>query len=253
MDFVLTCDLDWASEPCIETLLAIAARFGVRPTVFVTHESAAVRRAADARRAEVGVHPNFLPGSTHGDSIEAVLDHVLALAPGARSIRGHRHHTSPEIERAAASRGLTLDSNGCRLLAPDLRPEPLPSGLLRLPVFFEDDLHWEAGRSWRFADCAPVFFSSGLKVLDVHPFFVALNIPDAAAYARCKPLIPTLTAAQAAGLRHSGAGAGTFLVEALTGILAAGHRFVTLGELADGLDLGRSTPRQAGQARGGRG
>ena len=232
MDFVLTCDLDWASEPSIESLLAIAERFRIRPTVFVTHRSDAVEQAAREGRVELGIHPNFLEGSTHGQTIEQVVGHVLALVPGAKAVRCHRHHTSPQIERVLAARGLAWDSNGCRLLQPGLEAEPLASGLLRLPVFYEDDLHWEAGHGWRFADYAAAFFSPGLKVLDVHPFFVALNVPDAAFYARCKPLIRTLTAEQAQRLRHPGAGAATFLVEALTRIQQAGHRFVTLGELA---------------------
>jgi hypothetical protein len=234
MAFVLTCDLDWASEPCIEHFLRIAARFQVKPTVFVTHASEAVREAARAGQVELGIHPNFLPDSTQGGGVDAVLDHTLALAPRAVAVRCHRHVTSPAIERALAERGLRFDSNTCRQLEPDIAPIELASGLRRFPVFFEDDIHWGRPRSWRFEDHTAAFFSAGLKILNFHPFMVALNAPDGAFYARHKHLIPTLGADEAAGLRHPGLGAGTFLVEALAAIQAAGHRFMTLSELAAG-------------------
>jgi hypothetical protein len=103
---------------------------------------------------------------------------------------------------------------------------------LRLPVFFEDDVHWDRGLDWRFDKYAADFLSPGLKILNFHPYFVALNVPDAVFYARHKSRIRDLTRDQAAEFRHRGAGAGTFMVDALRAMLAAGHRFVTLDELA---------------------
>jgi hypothetical protein len=90
-------------------------------------------------------------------------------------------------------------------------------------------------RSWRFADHALAFFSPGLKVLNFHPFFVALNAPDAAFYQRHKSKIQTLDAKDAAELRHAGQGSESFLIEAITAIHAAGHDFMTLGALAERL------------------
>jgi hypothetical protein len=232
MDFVLTSDLDWASEYCIKHFLEIAAQFPIKPTLFVTHESAAVRIAAEEERVELGIHPNFLPGSSHGNDIESVIDHVLRLVPRPVAVRSHRYLDSPQIAAGLANRGFKLDSNLCMHLKCNLGPVALPNGLVRLPVFFEDDIHWDHGLGWRFDAYAADFLSPGLKILNFHPFFVALNVPDAAFYARHKSLIGSLTRQQAAEIRYRGAGAGTFLVDAVRAILAAGHRFVTLGELA---------------------
>src|SRR5690348_14834767 len=74
LDFVLTSDLDWASEDCIAVFLEIAERFAIKPTIFVTHESPAIRRAAAAGIVELGIHPNFLPGSDHGADAGSVID-----------------------------------------------------------------------------------------------------------------------------------------------------------------------------------
>ena len=233
MDFVLTADLDWASEYCIDRFLGIAGSFAVTPTLFVTHRSAAVRQAHAEGRAELGIHPNFLDGSSHGSDPGAVIEHVLGLVPNARLVRCHRFFDSVSIRHALVEHGLTIDSNVCRHLKRGLKPERLASGLLRLPVFFEDDVHWNRGGDWSFDAYATDFFSPGMKVLNFHPFFVALNLPDATVYARYKPMIRSLTAEQAAILRHPGPGAESFLIEALEAILAAGHRFVTLGQLVD--------------------
>jgi hypothetical protein len=232
MDFVLTADFDWASEFCIEHFLNIARRFQVRPTLFVTHESAAATTAAAQGRAELAIHPNFLPGSTHGDSVGSVTQHMLALVPGALAYRCHRYTDSSLIRHAMAAHGVKIDSNACLHLERGLGATELEPGVSRFPVFFEDDVHWSRRLGWNFGDFAADFFSRGLKILNFHPFFVALNVPDSDYYARHKPYIPQLTREQRHALRHSGQGTETFLIEALEAILAAGHRFVPLTELA---------------------
>jgi hypothetical protein len=243
IDFVLTADIDWASEYCIEHFLRIADRFSVKPTLFVTHESQVVQKAEGEGRAELAIHPNFLEGSSHGATPDAVIDHVLKLVPAACAVRCHRYYGGPQIEDALAEHGMRYDSNVCRHLQPDLMPERLASGLLRLPVFFEDDIHWNGGFAWSFPAQAAAFFSRGLKVLNFHPFFVALNVPDAAFYARHKPHIPTLTEQEAMILRHRGVGAEDFLIESLETILAEGHRFLSFGELIEANPSWQSLPR----------
>ncbi len=233
MDFVLTSDLDWASEYCVEHFLQIADRFSVKPTLFVTHDSRAARAASDDGRADLGIHPNFLHGSSHGETLDSVVGHVLGFAPNATAVRCHRYFDTPHSAAALARHGLKIDSNICLHLQSGIAPIRLPNGLTRFPVFFEDDVHWIGGHEWSFDRCAAAFSSSGLKILNFHPFFVALNVPDADFYARHKAHIPTLTREEADAFRHTGPGAATFLVDALEKILASGHRFVTLGVLAE--------------------
>jgi hypothetical protein len=232
MDFVLTFDIEWASEYCIEHVLQIADRFLIKPTFFVTHSSPAVRKAFADERVELGIHPNFLPGSSHGDDTDSVIETVLRLAPQATAVRCHRYIYSEEIGNALTRHGLKIDSNICHHLTGELRPIALDSGLLRLPVFFEDDIHWTRGLAWHFDEHAADFFSPGLKILNFHPFFVALNAVDAQFYAQHKKYIRTLSRKEAAALRFSGAGTETFLIDSLEQILARGHRFLPLGELA---------------------
>jgi hypothetical protein len=233
MDFVLTSDLDWASEHCIEDFLRITDRFSIKPTLFVTHESATVRAASRAGRVELGIHPNFLTGSDHGGDVSSVIDHVRRIAPQAIAIRSHRYIDSPEIAAMLPKHGLKIDSNVYCHLMSGLGPKILPNGLLRLPVFFEDDVHWMGGHVWTFDKYAKDFLTPGLKILNFHPFFVTLNIPDADFYRRHKRHIRTLTHEQATDLRHGGAGPRTFLIQAIQALLSAGHRFISLNELAE--------------------
>jgi hypothetical protein len=239
MDFVLTSDLDWASEYCIQDFLSIAHRFTVRPTLFVTHESAAADAASRRGLAELEIHPNFLPDSDHGRDVSSVIDHILRIVPNAIAVRAHRYIDSPEIAAHLPKYGVKIDSNVCLHLVRGLSGRILANGLLRLPVFFEDDLHWSAGHEWNFEKHAKDFFAAGLKVLNFHPFFVALNIPDADFYRRHKRHIRTLTHDEAARLRYRGAGTRTFLLDAMETILARGHRFISLSELAT--QLGHET------------
>jgi hypothetical protein len=233
VDFVLSSDLDWASEYCIENFLSIADQFSIKPTIYVTHKSPALQHALKHDRVEVGIHPNFFQPSSHGKTTDEIIAHVTKLAPRAKSVRCHRHLSSVEIENALVRSGITVDSNTYGHLQRGIRPSRLASGLLRFPVFFEDDLHWmKADMSWKFSDYQPAFFEPGLKILNFHPFLVALNAPAADFYLRHKHHIQTLSATEAEELRYKGSGAATFLTEAIAAIQSSGHRFVTLSELA---------------------
>src|SRR5688572_26569640 len=89
MELVMTLDTDWAPDCAIDEAAALLREHGVRATWFITHLSPAVERLRACELFEIGVHPNFLPGSTHGASFEEVLEHCTALAPEAVSFRTH--------------------------------------------------------------------------------------------------------------------------------------------------------------------
>jgi hypothetical protein len=232
MDFVLTSDLDWASEFCVRDFLSITKCFSIKPTLFVTHQSKTVDAASRNGLVDLGIHPNFLSDSDHGGDVSSVLNYVSHIVPGAIAVRCHRYIDSPEIAAELPKYSVKIDSNQCCHLARGLSCKILPNGLLRLPVFFEDDVHWSAGCEWNFESYAKDFFSSGLKILNFHPFFVTLNIPDADFYLRHKWRIRTLTRDQAKRLRYTGAGTRTFLLDAIKAIISRGYHFIPLPDLA---------------------
>lgn len=235
--FILTADVDWASDPCIDALAAFAHERGITPTLFVTHDSPAIAALQARRRVECGIHPNFLPGSSHGADPGEVIAHMLAIVPKPVAVRNHRYMENSDIAGKLAAAGLRVDSNVCLFLQPDLRPLHHWPGVLRLPCFWEDDVHWERGFDWDFARLRKTFFTPGLKILSVHPFMFALNIPDAAFYARHKHHIPTLHAELARQLRFLGNGPATFLAELIDAVRQEGLAFTTMSDLVADLDM----------------
>lgn len=236
--FFFTSDLDWASDYCIDTLLGAVGQYGIRATVFVTHASRTIDERRRNGQIELGLHPNFLPGSTHGSDVDSVIDHVCKLAPGAQGFRSHALAESTHINLAMARRGIRFDSNLVQYLEPHLTWLSHWTGLKRAPIFWEDDIHWRLGGSWRFSDYADAFFSPGLKVLNVHPFFFTMNIPTHAFYERIKAQIQTLDAPVCERERFEGPGVRTFVLEMLDAVRARGCRTLTLGEGLEQLTAG---------------
>jgi len=232
VEFAFTSDMDWASEYAIENLVAIAAHHKIRPTCFVTHRSEILQSAAAEGLVELGIHPNFLAGSTQGSDVDSVIKYCLDLVPGATMVRCHSFVDGTHIASALVRHGLRVDSNLCLYMQENLVPLEHWSGLLRLPVFFEDDVHWVRNGEWEFDKYAQKFFTTGLKILNFHPFFVALNVPDSSFYTKHKAHIPTLSRQEAGALRFKGKGTYTFLLELIEAVIAAGHRFVPLSTIA---------------------
>jgi hypothetical protein len=243
--FCLTSDVDWASDTCIRDLATVAGDVGVVPTFFATHRSEALDELAAAGRAQIGVHPNFLPGSTHGTTVDEVTEHVLALYPDARAFRSHCFVDSTQIVRTMRDRGIVYDSNLCLFLQQDLVPLQHGAGTIRLPVFWEDDCHWDlTGADWDLERHIDAFFTPGLKILNVHPFTFAANVPDEAFYVRVKQRSATLTPAECTELRHKGAGTRTFVTALLRAAVERGAQFRTLQEIAD---MARGSDPDAGR------
>jgi hypothetical protein len=230
--FALTSDTDWASEYAIEQLLGFAAARGIRPTVFLTHESRALQRAAAAGEAELGIHPNFLPGSSHGADVDAVIAHAFGLVPGTRLWRSHAFLDGTHIALKLFKAGIRIDSNLCLYMQRGLQPLEHWVGIRRFPVFWEDDVHWHRGGRWDFAGYRDAFFTPGLKVVNVHPFMYALNIPSETTYQSLKSNITRLDAESAGRLRWAGPGPADFLAALADAVRAQGLRWYTLTELA---------------------
>jgi len=227
--FCFTTDIEWAPEWAIEDLFALAERHAVPLTPFVTHESPAVRKrfADPTRRRLAGVHPNFLPGSTHGGDVPSVIDHVLRLWPEAVSFRSHCFYDDTRMDRQMEARGILYDSNLCAFLQPALVPMRTTTRIVRFPVFWEDDLHSGARIEWTIAALEPHLAEPGLKVFNLHPLRVALNVPSEDFYERDRRAYESGEKRTA----HNGAGTRTLLEALFAYARERGHQVVTLEAL----------------------
>src|SRR5207249_3938371 len=210
---VLTLDTDWAPDFVIEFAAERLIERRVRATWFVTHCSPAIEALREYRDLfELGIHPNFLPGSTHGDCPDAVLQHCMELVPEAVSMRTHALvQSTPLLEQVMEGTPITTDVSLFLPHALSLSPVEYwwrRRLLLRIPYYWEDDFEmglpapdWELTSRLKKAD--------GLKVFDFHPIHIYLNSPSVNPYQRFKKQAPRLsesTKAQADSFVHLGKG-----------------------------------------------
>lgn len=219
-DVVLTIDTDWAPDCAIDLVAERLIAHRVRATWFVTHMSPAIARLT--RRPELfelGIHPNFLPGTTHGETPEAVLRHCLTLVPDASSMRTHGLVQWTQLLRQITTQsGITADVSVFLPHTPDLRPVPYcwsARTLLRIPYFWADDYEMEQDTPcWHLAPLLAV--GSGLKVFAFHPIHVYLNAADAQPYEALKRRVSRLSEATPEALNahvRTGEGPATLFTE----------------------------------------
>ena len=212
---IITFDIDWSPDWMIEDVCGILDAHDLPSTWFVTHDSPAIRNlSARKDRIELGIHPNCLPGSTHGKTEREVLGHMKRIVPAAVSMRTHGlYQTTSFLLLAASEFGIRLDSSiflpVARTESFDLRVET--NRLRRVAFQWADDLTMrDPGCSWGL----PAWLEDpAVKVFAFHPFHVALNTADYALYERLKrkcPL-PQWTEEFVAEHRNPGEGPRAFL------------------------------------------
>jgi hypothetical protein len=234
----LTFDVDWAPDWCIELCAELCAHAKVPATFFITHASPALGALRQQPLVELGLHPNFLPGSSHGETPGAVLDHCLALVPEASAMRMHGLFQSSALMALVADRYPAIETD-VSLLLPfhrNLEPTDLYMGasrrrLTRLPYCWEDDVAatWPG---WRW-ETDPII-SPGLAIFAFHPIHVALNMTTLARYDALKRALAVKPLAEAsrtdvAPFADQGPGARDFLVRLLA--LTDRRRFRRISEI----------------------
>ncbi len=227
--FVLTADQDWAPEWAVQTLLDESVAQGVPLHLFVTNQSQMVQRASRDFRLTLGIHPNFMPGSSHGRTVDEVIRHCGALVPGATTFRCHSFHEDTRLLASLFARGYRADSNAGLFLQSHLQPMLHCTGLLRMPVFFEDDVFYNlAGADLSLGPLEARLFTPGLKIINVHPALVGANAPSQEFYDANRE---RLFAAGGEPVRYQGRGVRHVLQELLARIRAAGAELLSFPEL----------------------
>jgi hypothetical protein len=217
----VTLDIDWAPDVVIDRVAGLLVERGVPASWFITHRSAAVERLRDHPELfELGIHPNFLPGSTQGRTHEEVLEHCLELVPDAISMRTHSlYQSTPLLALVAETTPIEVDASLLLLGATIASLTTFTWNgrtLTRVPVYWEDDLAMEeANASWSF-DPAEIE-DEGVRIYDFHPIHIYLNSSEMGPYralrSASRPMADDVeTLAAYAG---SGAGTGTLFVELL--------------------------------------
>ena len=179
-EHVLTFDIDWAPDFAIKFVANELAKKKIKSTWFVTHSSPAIEELKNDDLIELGIHPNFLPNSTHGKTIQDVLKNLLEIIPNARCIRTHGLYNSSYLYREIARyETLSIDSSILMPEISNLRPhtiyfEDAASPLIRMPIFWEDDIEmYNPKKSWDFQNTK--YHVEGMKIYNFHPIHIFVN------------------------------------------------------------------------------
>lgn len=238
---IITIDLDWAPDFAIDLAANRLVESQVRATWFVTHSSPAVDRLkAHPDLFELGIHPNFLPGSSHGANQVEVLRHCLELVPSARCVRTHSLvQSSRLLAEFTRYPSIAIDASA---YLPHANPAPETEFwwegrcIRRIPHVWEDDL--EAMRPtpvWRLAPIA-----SGREapyVLAFHPLYLFVNDATPQTYACIKKQFSKISEANESELAPFVSplhGPRTVFEEAI-GVLSRHSGGVTLSGLTDSI------------------
>jgi hypothetical protein len=244
-EIILTFDVDWCPDWMIDEVAELMVQSGVKSTWFVTHSSPSINKLRERSDLfELGIHPNCLPGSTHGSNECEVLQHVKAIVPEAVSMRSHGlYQTSAFLMLAARDFGIQLESN---VLLPhtagiaicDWRMGDI--AIRRVPIFWEDDVAMrDPLNTWR--EAGELTFAPGLKVFNFHPLFVVMNANDFAQYVimREERPIPEWTPEFVEPHRSSGIGTRAVLKNLIEEL--SGHQTLFLKDLLSIEAIGPAT------------
>jgi hypothetical protein len=228
--FALTSDQDWAPEWAAEIFLDEVRRCGVPLHIFRTSPSTAFDAALRAGEIEQGWHPNFRPGSSQGSTISEVIEYCESNFPGASTVRSHCFAEDTFAWRALRSAGVVADSQLCSLFQGYVLPIAHWTGIVRLPIYFEDDVFFEIAPGLDLETVLPTLFTPGLKILNFHPTFVGCNTPSRSFHESMKEQI---FAPNSAPVQWTERGTCDIFRELIARIQSTGHKFHRFQSLVD--------------------
>lgn len=187
----LTFDIDWAPDFAIQKVVSILENYNVPGTLFLTHPSVFIENLKDHPLIEFGIHPNFFPGSSQGQSLDEVLGYMLNLYPNTRAMRTHGlfqtsnlyFHIIKHYPQIRYDFSLYTPEN------PYLRifnfEDDENNYLTRVPYQWEDDLYFLPQ-----ANCSKdkniLFNYASYQIFDFHPIHVYLNSNSPLQYKKLK-------------------------------------------------------------------
>jgi hypothetical protein len=221
-DVLITIDVDWAPEVCIREAASALIKNNVKATWFITHESKEISRLKEnSQLFELGIHPNFNKGSTHGSTFDDIVNNLFKVIPKPKTIRTHSlFQSSPTLQRLRADFNIENDVSLLLPHTPNLVPHELyltpEKPLLRFPFFWEDDEEMNRPNPC-FSLKSLNLNTVGLKIFNFHPIHIALNSNSIQNYNQFKKMHnEPLASCQKKHLKpyiNKTIGAGTFFVE----------------------------------------
>jgi hypothetical protein len=192
----LTFDLDWAHDDILKDTVALISEARVAATWFVTHATPVLDDIKALPGQELGIHPNFNPllegPNTLRSNSKGILKNLLEIVPEAQSIRSHSMTQSSQLLNLFQSGGLTHEVNHFipHHTGITLKPWILWNHLVKVPYFWEDDVHvlYETIDISQKTPVEIALAGDGLKVFDFHPIHIFLNTESLDRYERTRSM-----------------------------------------------------------------
>lgn len=172
---VLTFDLDWCSNEILNYTIDKLVTNKIPATFFVTHNTTLLNYIREFDFFELGIHPNFMNKSTHGETFEEVIDYCLDIVPEAVSSRSHGLKISSNKLIYMMKKGIKVD---CSIFMPKVDIlqkfyfEINSKKILRVPYNWEDDYcFYQKNKLYNYKNIS----TWKEKILDFHPIHVYLN------------------------------------------------------------------------------
>jgi hypothetical protein len=225
----ITLDVEWAPDFIIDFVADILVESQVKATWFVTHNSKAIDRLKEnSNLFELGIHPNFLPNSTQGQTHRDVLEYCLKIVPDAISMRAHALvQSSPLFNQIVRDTDIKVDLSLFLPNGENIKPfEMLPieyqkhhRKLIRIPYYWQDCYNMRYSEtSWLLED---FLNKDGLKIFNFHPIHIYLNSSSNKSYDSLKKKFGTISKADIESIKpflNSGNGTGTFFKQLIANI-----------------------------------
>lgn len=180
----LSFDQDWAPEWATQDLVDTVVESGLDASFFVTHNCPSLEAMRASGAFDIGWHPNFLPGSSHGNSMEEVLSTMKGWVPDATGVRAHCLIQGTPHLMAYNARGIRYEASDLRDGQRDLEPFLSWTGVVQLPTFFQDDVYLQRKLPLHLG--AIDMDSPGMKIFSFHPVLLSLNTRDLSQYQNLK-------------------------------------------------------------------
>lgn len=228
----LTFDIDWAPDASIALCLDLLNEHGIKGTFFATHETD-LNKEILLHGHELGIHPNFLPNTTHGENPQKIIETCLGFAPCARYMRTHSLVQSSRLlyEVFGKFTQLTTDVSLFMHKAKHVqkcRWQFDGVAFNRILYNWEDDAEFCND----LFDYSTACFFGQMTIFDFHPIHVDLNSRNGASYDNLKSSLGSKSLHQASAQmiathRNTELGATNFL----RSILSSSAQAVTLEDV----------------------
>lgn len=211
---LLSFDQDWAPAFMMDPIIDDLIRLNLKSTWFVTNDNSSVQRMLDRPDLfEVGIHPNFLPGSTQGEYETDIVYSLLDVVPDAKVVRTHHAYQHHGLLKGLSGVGIEVDSSlylgGCRCIEPFDVWYSDNNKLTRIPYYWCEESELHKPNPFALSDWITAGY--GLKVLAFHPVHVYLNSCTMRCYQMLKRVgFPDVTEEQCSALINPDFGAKRF-------------------------------------------